>query len=198
MVPESERNVWQKIAAKTRGVVTPGNAVSLTGAVLVGAGLRDIAKNNKTRGTILLGLGRLLDLGDGTVAELTGTKSSIGEGMDAVIDKAEIAIGLPILVANDMLPLDRAMTIGVQNLSSAFLTGVAKVRGAEIHPSRSGKDWTMGCWMTVGSHCVEGAAQEEGVEAVAVVAKAGADMFFHATAGLGWTATSQYAQDAMA
>jgi phosphatidylglycerophosphate synthase len=197
-VPESERNLFQRIAAKTKGVVTPGNVVSATGAALVTVGLADIAKNRKTRGTILLIGGRLLDLGDGTVAELTGTKSPIGEGVDAVIDKAEIAIGLPLLVAKGMVPLERAIDLGVQNATSATINAIAKAKGIEIHPSRSGKDWTMGCWSTVGSYCIEGSAKEEGIDVLATTAHVTGDILFHATSGLGWTTNAGYLEQSKA
>ena len=197
-VPESERNIFQRVAAKTKGIVTPGNIVSATGAVLVGAGLVDIARDKKARGTALLIAGRLLDLGDGTAAELTGTKSPVGEGMDAVIDKTEIIIGLPILAIKGMIPLQRAVDLGLQNLTSMTINGTAKARGVEIHPSRSGKDWTMGCWSTVASYCIEESARDEGVDALAAVAETTGDTLFQATSGLGWTANSQYLEQARA
>jgi hypothetical protein len=54
-VPETYHNSWQRIAKRTRGIITPGNIVSLAGGVLVGAGLKDIQTGRKTRGVILVG-----------------------------------------------------------------------------------------------------------------------------------------------
>ena len=196
-VPRSQQNRWQRIAAKTHGIVTPGNAVSLTGALLVGAGLRDINRGRKTRGTILVGAGRMLDLGDGFTADATGTKSPTGEGVDAVIDKAE-ALGLFVLARKGIVPMDRAIAIGTQNVANIALSVVGKTRGVEMHPSRGGKDGVMGQWLAIGSHCVEEAARDANAETLATVAGVVADVCYHASSGLGVRATEQYAKDAFA
>jgi phosphatidylglycerophosphate synthase len=192
-----ERNVWQKVAAKTGGIVTPGNFISVAGGVFVAAGLRDIKKNRKVAGTIKIGVGRIFDLVDGTVADMTKTKSPTGEIVDTGIDKAATFAGLFALPAKDILPADQAITIGVQNLANTVFSGVAKSRGVEIHPTRTGKDAMMAQWVSTGLHCISAAAQEAGAEKTANVANFGANGCFEAYACLGMHATRQYASQAL-
>src|SRR5579862_7066069 len=96
-VPPENQNPFQKVAAATKGIVTPGNAVSIAGAGLVATGLKNIATGETAKGVIQVGAGRAADLLDGTAAEATGTKSPIGEAVDVGVDKAELVAAVPIL-----------------------------------------------------------------------------------------------------
>ena len=149
-VAPEDRNAFQKVAARTKGVVTPANAVSASGAGLVASGLVDIANGNTTRGVIKVGLGRSADLGDGLTAEHTGTKSPLGEGVDVVVDKVETAAALPVLVKAGVLPKGAGAVIFSQNFANTAFSVVAKRRGIELHPSKEGKLTTFGQWTTIG------------------------------------------------
>lgn len=174
-IPEQERNIFQKIAAKTDGVVTPGNITSVAGGLLVLSGLRDIYKGRTRRGIAKIGIGRIGDLIDGTVADKTGTKGPKGEATDAGVDKALMAATLPVLVKRGVLPLHAAGLIGAQNIASAGLAVEAKKRGHTLHPSEEGKKAVFGQWSVVGLYVLAAAARKtdsprlaEGIEATAL------------------------------
>ncbi|HEX5797672.1 MAG TPA: hypothetical protein VFX86_04770 [Candidatus Saccharimonadales bacterium] len=91
-----------------------------------------------------------------------------------------------------------AKTKGVITPGNAVFSAIAKARGVEIHSTRTGKDWTMACWMTIGSHAVESAAEDIGVEELAAVAGVSADLSYHGnTSAMGWKSTGQYLQAAL-
>lgn len=149
-IPPSERNVFQRIAAKTDGTVTPGNVVSVAGAATVASGLKDIYKGKTSRGVVKVGIGRIGDLIDGTVADKTGTKGPKGEATDAGIDKALMMTALPVLVKKGGLPKYAAGALVVQNVASAGIAAQAKQEGVELHPSEAGKKAVFGQWGAVG------------------------------------------------
>src|SRR6478609_9535796 len=82
-----ERTFFQKIASYSSGVLTPANIVSLLGLSMVVFGLVLLLQGQSWAGVALLVIGRLLDIVDGAVAEATGTKSPLGEIVDASFDK---------------------------------------------------------------------------------------------------------------
>lgn len=192
-IPESQRNGWQKLAAKTRGVVTPGNIVSWTGAVLVGAGLYQVAKGNKKLGGALVIAGRGCDLGDGKAADMTGTKGPVGEATDAGLDKAEAIAALVTLAVAGIMDKDRAVSVGTQNLANIALGMISRIKDQEVHPSRSGKDGTMAQWTAIGMDFIEEVAREEGAEDLSKAAGVAAEVFYEAADGLNWHATQGYA-----
>jgi phosphatidylglycerophosphate synthase len=197
-IPETDRNVWQKIAAKTKGVVTPGNIVSWTGAAFVGAGLYKIAEGDKKVGSALVIIGRGFDLGDGKAADLTGTKSPLGEATDASIDKAEALAALLTLAITKTIDRDRAVSVGVQNLTSIALGMLVKLKDQEVHPSRSGKDGTMAQWTAISLDCIEEIAREQGAENIANAAEIASEVCYEAADGLNWHAAQQYAKETFA
>lgn len=197
-LPENRWNRWQKIAAKTRGIVTPGNIVSWTGAAFVGAGLYQTAKGHKKRGAALVAAGRSFDLGDGKAADLTGTKSPLGEATDATIDKGEALAALITLAISGIMDKDRAVSVGVQNLTSMAIGMAVKLTDQEVHPSRSGKDGTMAQWTAISLDCVESIASEQGAKGMAKVAKVASEVSYEAANGLNWHAAQQYAGQILA
>lgn len=86
-VAVEERTAIQKLAATTKGIVTLPNLISLLGFALVIYGLVALLQEAYWEGLIALGIGRSLDIVDGAVAQATGTKSPLGEVIDATIDK---------------------------------------------------------------------------------------------------------------
>lgn len=133
------RNYWQKLAAATAGIVTPANVISIIGLVLVLAGLADIYADNVWRGLALIAVGRVLDIVDGIVAEETGTKSPLGEALDATVDKLELAVALPLLVVVSILAPWQAISLASLHLVNAACAVMAKFVGKTLHTSRLGK-----------------------------------------------------------
>lgn len=196
-VPPEDRNIAQNVAAQTNGIVTPANAVSLAGAGVVASGLKDIATGDTTKGVIKVGVGRVFDLADGMVADKTGTKSPIGEGVDVVVDKAEVALALPVLAYKGVLPKPAAGVVFALNVANAAFSSVAKRRGAEIHPSKEGKLAMFGQWMGIGMYGLSRVAKDQEMEKTAMALEAAGHISMIATAALGAKAVLGYAQDAM-
>lgn len=169
----TEQNIFQKVASKTNGVITPANLISLAGLTLTIQGARNISKKNDTKALVQIGLGRALDVVDGYVADKTGTKSPLGEAVDATFDKLAVASCLPALRRRQIINRKFAGALAVQNLANSALTIVAKLRNQEIHPDKSGKDSAFQSWCAVSSHylaniatdndCLEGASLLHGV-----------------------------------
>lgn len=196
-VPSRDRNVFQKVAAKSRGVITPGNVATLWGAFMVGSGLKDISGREVTKGVFKVSLGRVADLFDGLAAETTGTKSPLGEGADVVTDKLETAAALPVLVKADILPMPPAGLIFAQNMANTVFSVVAKCRGIELHSSREGKRSTFGQWATMGFYGLAAAAREKDYDSLAQGLRAAGQASAAATAVLGTKALAGYAREAL-
>lgn len=196
-VAPEDRNVFQKVAARTKGVVTPANAVSAAGAVIVGSGLRDISKGRTTKGVVKVAVGRGFDLGDGVTAEATGTKSPLGEAVDVVVDKGETAAALPVLVKADVLPKSTAGVIAAQNAANTAFSMIAKRRGVTLHPSKEGKWSTFGQWTSIGLHGLAAVARDQEYEGLARGLEVAGHISTVATAALGAKAVAGYAQEAL-
>lgn len=90
-------------------------------------------------GVVLIFVGRLGDLADGMVAEATGTKSPLGEIIDATLDKAAIllvAIGFLLLGNVPWFVLVALLAANIMNSFCAFFIWYKKY---EVHPSALGK-----------------------------------------------------------
>ena len=144
-----ERNVWQRVAARTHGIVTPGNAVSIIGAMLAFLGMVLIYKGEVWPGLIALALGRLGDILDGYVADTTGTKSSVGETLDAGLDKATVFGVLVLFLALQIAPVWLVALLGIQQFAAALIGGYAKSSGMDLHPSSAGKVTMTAQWVVV-------------------------------------------------
>ncbi|HUP26644.1 MAG TPA: CDP-alcohol phosphatidyltransferase family protein [Candidatus Limnocylindrales bacterium] len=143
------RNNWQRLAVKTHGIITPGNIISVVGFVLVVTGLWYIYNNHTILGVMAVLTGRVLDIADGILADKTGTKSPLGEVIDASIDKLEIALALPVMVISAILLPWQAIVLVVQHLANVIFAGITKARGILPHASRSGKYATTAQWGSV-------------------------------------------------
>jgi phosphatidylglycerophosphate synthase len=196
-IPTSERNIFQKVAAKTKGYVTPGNAVSVAGLLLTHSGLIDIDRGNSIRGIAKVGVGRAMDIGDGFVADKTGTKSSIGEKFDATIDKILMADALWLLHKKEMVPTTAAFFIGAQNVVNTVATGIATLRKNEIHASREGKITTAMQWVAIGGYCLDAAVYPDSSSEQTSVVRKAADGMTAASTALGVYVNIDYAQTAL-
>lgn len=142
----AERNAWQRLAARTNGFVTPANAVSVAGIVLVLIGLDVVADGNFWHGIMLLAIGRFADLIDGAIAEATHTKGPKGEALDAGLDKVAAVAALLLLATHGQLPWPPAALIALESIVIAAITSVGLRRGVTVHPSAYGKLATFAAW----------------------------------------------------
>lgn len=139
-IPPGQWNMWQKTAIATKGLVTIGNFFSLLGLVSVPFGLLLIINREQyAAGVIILVAGRLCDLLDGWLADKTGTKSPLGEKMDATIDKVSIGIAAGVLAAGKVMPLWVVLLLALPHVVIAALSLIVFFKGSVMHPSRIGK-----------------------------------------------------------
>lgn len=143
------QNIWQKIAAKSNGTLTPANIASFAGGILAIYGLFVIVNGDTFRGLIFLTAGRLADLADGIIAEYTKTKSPLGEIIDASVDKIVVALTLIVLGAMELVPWVIIAVVAVQNIANVVISVVAKLRKKSLHPSRLGKLSSAFSWVTI-------------------------------------------------
>jgi phosphatidylglycerophosphate synthase len=145
-------NYWQKIAARTSGIVTPANLLSLLGAVLVIIGFLKFGDGVTTPGLLFILFGRLADIFDGYVAHHTGTKSPLGEIIDTTLDKTTVFFGLIVIIALHLLPALFVAVIIAQSLLNAIASLIGRYRKVAIHPSQYGKLATFLAWFTILSY----------------------------------------------
>lgn len=138
-VDPARYNLWQKLAVATRGIVTPGNLTTFVGLGLVLAGLLVIAQQNYWLAGSLIVVGRFLDLVDGWLADMTGTKSPLGEFMDAGADKLETFAAIIVMYYTSLAPWWLLTALLLPHLAITLLATIARVRQRELHPSRLGK-----------------------------------------------------------
>lgn len=122
--------------------------MSVLGAALVLAGLLMLA-NKSYIGVLYIAVGRLCDILDGLVAEHTGTKSRIGEGVDALLDKLELYPALLLLTAYHFLPVFFTVTITLQAIIMSVIAILAQLRKLDMHSYRVGKIATATCWIAI-------------------------------------------------
>jgi cardiolipin synthase len=139
-------NIWQQLAARTKGVFTPANVISLSGVILVIIGLVYIVNGDLVTGFWLIVVGRVCDLIDGAVAHRTGTKSPLGEAVDASCDKIG-ALGVLIIFATEhVVPWWVIVFVGAQNVANVVIGYLGRQRKLSIHPVLSGKLSTASLW----------------------------------------------------
>lgn len=144
-----EMNFWQVHASRTRGIVTPANFITVLGFALVIAGLYFLYYGPGTLGLLLVLFGRLGDILDGFVAELTKTKSPLGELLDAAADKVVIMLSLIVVYKLQYVPKVVFLGILAQTLYTGLLALSAKRLRIEIHPSLEGKWSTALAWTSI-------------------------------------------------
>lgn len=139
VTPKSQRNVWQRIAFSTKGVLTPANVISVIGAVLVFLGLYYVFTDELAWGFVCVAVGRFADLIDGAVAQATGTKSSVGEAVDAGLDKIILFVAIVAFFISGIVPLWAAIFIAARNIAIMTIGLTGKAHRVTLHPSRAGK-----------------------------------------------------------
>jgi len=148
-VSPAEWNVWQRLAARTKGIAAPANLVSLIGATIVLYGLYLVSINRVIWGIAAILTGRCADILDGMTAEATGTKSPLGEAIDATIDKI-IAFGaMATLAVGGFIPWPVAIVLLLLAAYGSAEGIYFKRSGKKVHPSRLGKLTTVATWSTI-------------------------------------------------
>jgi phosphatidylglycerophosphate synthase len=188
VIKSSDRNPLQKLAAQTSGVITPGNILTLIGLMCVVAGLMLILREKLSFGLILLAFGRLLDIADGYVADMTGTKSPLGENLDAGFDKLATLFTVILLPFASITPWWNVVALFLPQL---LITGFAfnrMISGRKLHPVQSGKLSMALLWLALVGLVLLKAVNEPPIIAVAVYTAGALSIF------LGFYALSRYYQ----
>lgn len=154
IAPE-ERSKLQRIAARTCGILTVGNTVTLASNALVFDGLYDVARGEKLSGLLKITTGRLGDLADGALSHWTETKSKLGAALDATSDWAQLAVSLPVLAYSNILRWELATAMALPKVGNAIGSVAAKIRHRELNATSDGKQSTGLIWGGVGAFLLE-------------------------------------------
>jgi cardiolipin synthase (CMP-forming) len=149
LVKPTDRNKWQKIAFSSKGLLTASNVLSILGLVLVILGLIEIANSNYISGALLIAVGRLFDILDGFVAELTKTKSPLGEIIDTTVDKICVFTALIAIAILGVLPFLVIAGMVFINLWISLTAIISRHRQIDMHPSLTGKLATATIWISL-------------------------------------------------
>lgn len=147
-INDKQRNIWQRVAYKSYGTLTPANFASLAGGALGVYGLIIVLNGETVSGLLLLAIGRIADLLDGMIAEYTKTKSPLGELVDAVVDKLVVAFAVIVFYAVGLIPLLIIIAVAALNILNGLASVIAKIKNVELHPSKFGKYSTALAWLT--------------------------------------------------
>jgi phosphatidylglycerophosphate synthase len=146
-VKPTDRTVWQNVAVNTRGIVTPPNFITVIGLGLVIIGLMFVMQRQDWIGIGLIIVGRLLDLVDGWLAELTQTKSPVGELFDAAADKIGTILTIIVFYAALLAPWWLLTAMLLPHIIISVISLQARRQKKQLHPSRLGKVSMAALWV---------------------------------------------------
>jgi phosphatidylglycerophosphate synthase len=146
----SQHNQFQRLAAVTHGIITPGNVLTVLGFAVAGVGLVAILHDQFGWGVVGIISGRLLDIADGIAADKTGTKSPLGETLDASVDKLVTLLTLVVLGMTSVMSWYLFAAILLIQSLITLISGLAVWRNQRLHPSLAGKLSMTGLWVTLG------------------------------------------------
>lgn len=146
-VKPTDRTVWQNVAVNTRGIVTPPNIITVIGLGLVIIGLMFVMQRQDWIGIGLIIVGRLLDLVDGWLAELTQTKSPVGELFDAAADKIGTILTIIVFYAALLAPWWLLTAMLLPHIIISVISLQARRQKKQLHPSRLGKVSMAALWV---------------------------------------------------
>lgn len=138
-VSPANYNTFQKIAAATKGIVSPANVITVVGLGIVFYGLVTLLQGNYLLGLVLLAVGRLLDIVDGIVAESTGTKSPLGELFDAAADKIGTILTIVVLIFANIAYWWVIVALILPQVIIPLIVWYKGRRKIRVHPTRQGK-----------------------------------------------------------
>ena len=196
-VEPDQRNGWQRLAHSTNGLVTPGNIVSIVGALLVVWGLLRVYNGALGQGLCILLIGRLADIADGVVAHRTGTKGPLGETLDATIDKLAMAAALVVFVLAEAVPLLPLIGFAFLNSGAAVLGVIARMRRRIMHPSFFGKISTGFQWAAFLLYILAELLESQDMDGVGIAVRLLAAVAVLCALGIGGLALSRYAVTAL-
>lgn len=159
--PPGDWNSWQRLAARSGGIATPANLISLIGALTVFLGLYLLTIEYLVAGALLVLLGRAADIADGMVADYTKTKSPLGEAVDATIDKIVIFVSLIVLWQQSLVPGFALIIVLLPSIYVSLLSLYARSKRYVLHPSLAGKLSTAFGWIALAVYVLEGAPQNK-------------------------------------
>lgn len=155
-IPREQWNRFQIRAAETGGIDTPANRLDLIASMagvansaLIISGHRMMERAAEDDDTMLFlcgGTAKMaglagdtltipVDFFDGIIADKTGTKSSLGEVVDAGRDMFEASRRLGTRYAIGALSLTEAGLIGAPKLANMGIAGATMLRGEQPHTS---------------------------------------------------------------
>lgn len=186
-------NLWQRIAARTHGIVTPGNVVTVVSLVAGAISNVELAKGNDKRAAIAGGLSMLGDFFDGAVAHATGTKSPLGAKLDPIKDKILLATMLPTLAKREFVSKEYATASLVLNGVIAATNTIKHIRDGAEQTSVLGKLKTNAEFVYIGAAMVNRAFDMP--QPYATIAERGEDVARWSSIGLAGLATVNYVHD---
>jgi len=143
----SKRNRWQRTAAQTDAVVTPGNVLTIAGFVLVCIGAWMLFTDRFLAAFVCIAIGRFFDIADGWMAEKTKTKSPLGESLDAGFDKLATLVIIVAFAVAGIAPIWILALLLLPHVVITTISGYAYSKGKRLHPSRLGKGSTAVAWL---------------------------------------------------
>lgn len=169
-VKAADRNIFQKMAAATKGIASPANIITVIGLGIVVYGLVAIMQQQFWMGLAFLAIGRLLDIVDGLVAEATHTKSPLGELFDAVADKIGTVLTIVVLLFTGIVPWLVIAGLIVPQIFITLVILYKKSKGIGVHPTRQGKLSMAAAWAGIVGLLLAKALHDPFVLTVAVYA----------------------------
>lgn len=197
-VAPGDRTLWQRVAARTGGWVTPGNAVTMAGALLLASGLRDVSQGKYGRGLVKMGVAGFADRLDGGVADMTQTKCPTGEMLDTAVDKGSMVASLAVMTKAGLVAPGTAAMLGAESAVNVGLAAEAKRHGNTLHPGWLAKV-NMGLQRSVvGLPLLAAVARERGNEKAARSLEGASMVALGGTVLLSAVVAKQYWQEARA
>lgn len=190
-IPQQKHNPWQKLAAATHGIITPANVISLVGTILTIIGLFGITTDLNFANVALIIIGRLADIADGFVAHRTGTKSPLGEIIDATVDKILAFAAVIALALGELAPLIVIIIVLAYSAVNSAVSATAKFQNIALHPSREGKLAGAACWGVISSYPLYNLVKDEN-SALGFILLLIAFTFTLAFVWYGWRSMSEY------
>jgi phosphatidylglycerophosphate synthase len=139
----------QHLAAATGGVVTVGNFVTVFGFAIVSYGIDKIIVQQYWVAFTALIVGRCMDVVDGWAAQLTQTKSPLGELLDAGLDKVGTFMIIVVLYSyNDAAWLILVLLV-LPHIFISAITFISIKQQKHLHPSTRGKISMASAWVSL-------------------------------------------------
>ena len=148
-IKAADRTAVQRIAHATNGIITPPNLISLVGFGIVIYGLVALLNQQFWIGLIALAIGRLLDVVDGAVAQATGTKSPLGETVDASIDKIGTLLTIITLFVAGITYWWLIVLLLIPQVVIPLVIFYKRTKNIRVHPTRTGKLSMASAWVGI-------------------------------------------------